>query len=88
MVQVARSADGARRVTHVTEVRGYDAALGAYVVQDLFVRNDRGLGARGEMQGDLVPTGAVPNFLPRLRDHGVDLPPALVRASEERRDKR
>jgi len=88
VVQVARSTDGVRRVTHVTEVRGYDAALGAYVVQDLFVRNDRGLGARGEMQGELLPTGVVPSFLPRLRDHGVDLPPALVRASEERRDKR
>jgi pilus assembly protein CpaF len=88
VVQVARSTDGVRRVTHVTEVRGYDAALGAYVVQDLFVRNDRGLGGRGEMQGELLPTGVVPSFLPRLRDHGVDLPPALVRASEERPDKR
>jgi pilus assembly protein CpaF len=84
LVHMKRGEGGARRVTHVTEVLGYEPAVGSYATQDLFVRIDR----RGGQEGDLLPTGAVPQFLPRLRDHGVELPPSLTRAIEERREKR
>jgi pilus assembly protein CpaF len=36
IVQVARGADGFRRVTHVTRVDAFDAAAGGYVLTDLY----------------------------------------------------
>ena len=38
IVQVARLMDGSRKVTHVSEVTGFDADTGKYSIQDLFVR--------------------------------------------------
>jgi pilus assembly protein CpaF len=39
IVQVARLADGARKVTHVTEVAGFDAQSNTYVLRELFTRS-------------------------------------------------
>jgi pilus assembly protein CpaF len=76
IVQIARMRDGSRKVTHVTEVLGFDVATSTYQMQDLFVR-DFGLeGFGGAVSSELVPTGALPACLPQLRAHGVELPPA------------
>jgi len=81
LVQISRLQDGKRKLTHVTEVLGFDLASGNYVTQDLFVRQYHGIGNRGEVVSELVPTGAAPRCMPQLRAHGVDLPPAMYQAA-------
>lgn len=84
LVQVSRLQDGTRKVTHVTEVLGFDLATSAYVTQDIFLRTYQGLGPRGEVLSHLVPTGALPRCLPQLHEHGVDLPQAVYQAAQAR----
>lgn len=74
IVQVSRLHDGSRKITHISEVCGYDAVTGTYDVRDLFAREYKGQDANGQIQSDLLPTGHSPTFLSQLHEHGVDLP--------------
>jgi pilus assembly protein CpaF len=84
VVHTARLQDGACRVTHLSEVRGFDVREGTYLTVDLFYRTYRGLVTDGAVQSELIPTGTLPRFLPRLREHGVDLPRAVYDMAERR----
>jgi pilus assembly protein CpaF len=84
LVQVSRLQDGSRKITHITEVLGFDLASSNYVTQDLFVRVYHGIGARGEVMSQLVPTGVMPRCLPQLQAHGVDLPAVVYQAAQQR----
>ena len=77
VVQVSRLRDGSRKVTHVTEVKGYDLESQRYGVQDLFVREYRGMDENNRVVSDLVPTCVEPGFLPQLQEHGLELPDAM-----------
>jgi pilus assembly protein CpaF len=81
IVQAARLQDGTRKITHVTEVRGFDPQTGRYDLQDLFVRRFEGIDERGRVESQLVPSGQLPEFIPQLRQHGVDLPRAVYDAA-------
>jgi pilus assembly protein CpaF len=81
LVQVARLQDGARKISHISEVIGFDQASATYQIQDIFVREYRGLGPHGAVLSELVPTGILPACLPLLRDHGFELPRALYATS-------
>jgi len=74
IVQVSRLQDGSRKVTHITEVVGYDSSAQSYVLQDLFVREYQGMGADNRVQSALVATGRSPSFLPQITEHGMKLP--------------
>lgn len=76
LVQVSRLEDGTRRVTHVSEVGGYDAATAQYVVTDIFRRRYRRTG-RGVVS-QLAPTGARSRFVEQLLEHGAVAPPELL----------
>ncbi|HVH42216.1 MAG TPA: CpaF family protein [Labilithrix sp.] len=80
--QVARLQDGSRKVTHVTEVLGYDASRNQYLMQDIFARRYDGVDAHGRSISELVPTGILPRCLPQLHEHGVDLPPGCYEAAK------
>jgi pilus assembly protein CpaF len=84
VVHTARLQDGSCRVTHLSEVRGFDVREGAYLTVDLFYRTYRGVVTDGAVQSELIPTGTLPRFLPRLREHGVDLPRAVYEMAERR----
>ena len=88
IVQVARTQGGSRRVTHITEVAGFDLGSGRYELRDLFVREYYGRDQRGQVGSALRPSGELPAFLPQLHEHGVDLPRAMYdrRAEMERAD--
>lgn len=88
VVQVSRLQDGSRKITHVTEILGFDIDSSHYRMQDIFVRNYRGMGPGGEIASDFVPTGIIPECLPQLREHGVELPPAVYEAAERRERER
>jgi pilus assembly protein CpaF len=82
VVQVSRLQDGSRKVTHVTEVLGFDSATGTYQLQDLFVRRYGGVGPDGKIVSELVPTGAAPRFMHMLEEHGEALPRSMTEAIE------
>jgi len=85
LVQVARYRDGSRKLSHITEVLGFDIDSSSYITQDIFVRNYLGLDEKGQVLSELVPTGILPRSLEALHEHGVDLPPAVYAAAERRK---
>lgn len=84
IVQVSRLSDGSRKVTHITEVAGFDPTSGRYELHDVFARQYYGQDSHGRVQSDLLPTGYLPSFVSLLRDHGKDLPAAVYEAAERR----
>lgn len=77
IVQVGRMPDGSRKITHITEVVGFDPSDGRYELRDLFTR----VFAKGT-RSELRPSGLLPSFRERLIEHGVDLPPSVLRAAQ------
>lgn len=90
VVQCSRLQDGSRKITHITEILGFDLDAQKYQLQDVFVRKYHGVDAQGKIQSELVPTGTLPACMHQLEEHGVTLPePVLqyarnVRASAQR----
>jgi pilus assembly protein CpaF len=82
--QVSRLQDGSRKITHITEVLGFDAQRGEYLLEDLFARQYQGFDERGAIVSDLVPTGTLPRCLPQLHEHGVDMPACVYDAHQAR----
>ena len=80
--QVSRLQDGSRKITHVTEVLGYDSERNQYLMQDIFARAYHGFDESGMIQSDLLPTGILPRCLPQLHEHGVDLPASVYEAAK------
>jgi pilus assembly protein CpaF len=78
--QVSRLQDGSRKITHITEVLGFDVQKGEYLLQDIFVRQYHGFDDRGAIISDIVPSGILPRCLPQLHEHGVDLPASVYDA--------
>jgi pilus assembly protein CpaF len=74
-VQIARQADGTRRITHITECVGMEGDL--VTMQDLFIFEKTGLGADGRVLGRFKPTGIRPKFSERVIASGLELPPSL-----------
>jgi pilus assembly protein CpaF len=81
ILQVARLQDGSRKVTHVTEVCGFDASTNEYQTQDIFLlRYDE----HGERPPTIVPTGTLPRCLPAIKAHGHDVPECMYRAARQK----
>ena len=86
IVQVSRLQDGSRKVTHISEVTGFDLATQKYNVQDIFIREYDGFDEQQRIKSHLGPTGILPNCLPQLEEHGVSLPDAVMdRAKAQKR---
>jgi pilus assembly protein CpaF len=86
VVQVDRMADGSRKLTHITEVVGYDIDTRRYELRQLFARHHHGTPADDPSvalpPSELLPTGILPACLPELRAHGLQLPASMLRAAE------
>jgi pilus assembly protein CpaF len=67
IVHVDRLRDGARRVSHVTEVVGMEGDI--ITLQDIYKYDYKTM--------SLVATGIRPEFADRLEDHGISLPGGL-----------
>lgn len=78
VVQIARLQDGSRKVTHISEVRGYDAAAQRYVIEDLFVRRYDGVSPDGKVTSALEASGSTPELLPQIEEHGARLPAVMM----------
>jgi pilus assembly protein CpaF len=76
IIHQARFKDGARRITHVTEVQGMEGPV--ITLQDVFAFDFRaGVDRSGRHRGALRPTGLRPRFADVLADRGVRLPPEV-----------
>ena len=80
IVQTARLQDGSRKITHITEVLGFDLQTETYQTQDVFVRLYQGLGSKGEVKTSFVPSGVMPRALAAVHEHGLDLPASMYDA--------
>ena len=76
IVQIARQADGTRKVTAISEITGMERDV--ITLQDIFVFDYKaGLDENGRHLGSLKPTGLRPKFLDKLDDKGIRVPSAL-----------
>src|SRR6266550_862127 len=71
VVFIERMQDGTRKITQISEVRGYESEL--VTMQDLFVFQRDGFDGQ-RVLGQLRPTGIRPGFSERLTSRGLDLP--------------
>ncbi len=74
IVQVSRLSDGTRRITHVTECLGMEGEI--ITLQDVFVFERTGLTQDGRVRGQFRPTGIRPKLCDKLRQIGLEFPPA------------
>jgi pilus assembly protein CpaF len=81
IVQVSRMSDGARRVTHVSEITGTSGQV--ISMQDIFLFQKLGLGPNGKVLGRFYATGIVPKFAEKLQAAGTPLETNLLEFSEE-----
>jgi pilus assembly protein CpaF len=72
VMQLARLADGKRRVLSISEITGMEGDV--ISMQDIFVYRQRGRTEAGEVIGDFHPTGLRPACAERLAASGVRLP--------------
>ena len=77
VIQVERMEDGRRRVVSLQEINGMEGDI--ITSTELFAFERRGIDAKGNVLGDLKPTGIVPAFLREVHARGIDLPIDLFR---------
>src|SRR3990170_1178432 len=75
VMQIARLADGSRRVTNVSEIAGMEGDI--VTMQDLFRFEQRGIDSDGRVIGEFRPTGIRPRFAEKFEIAGIRLPPDL-----------
>ena len=81
IVQVARQADGTRRITHITELTG--AYSDVISMSDLFLFEKKGIGQNGKIKGRFHSTGVMPRLADKLLTSGIQLPHSLMDHSVE-----
>jgi pilus assembly protein CpaF len=71
IVHTARLKDGSRKIVNITEVYGIEED--EILLQDIFAFEQTGY-VEGKIEGNLVPTGIRPTFMPRFTQRGIELP--------------
>lgn len=74
VVHVDRQRDGSRKVVNITEVVGMEGDV--ITLTDIFQFEQSGF-EDGKVIGQLRSTGLRPNFLQRVEDAGIHLPPSI-----------
>ncbi|NNL99040.1 MAG: CpaF family protein [Acidimicrobiia bacterium] len=79
IVHLSRLRDGSRRIVQISEVVGMEGET--ITLQDVF-RFDYSAGrdAEGRFLGSIQPTGIRPQFTDKLKDFGIEIPPAVFGA--------
>ena len=70
VVQQARFSDGARRVTHISEVTEV-SDVGEVMLRDIFRFEQTGTDTDGRVVGSFAPTGFIPSFVDRFVTRGL-----------------
>jgi pilus assembly protein CpaF len=77
VVQGTRYRDGTRKVTHISEIIGFDMEKGKYAINDLFIRKVKGVDADGRVISSLRPTGNLPDCMETILAAGMDVPASV-----------
>jgi pilus assembly protein CpaF len=77
VIQVARLADGRRKVVSVAEITGMEGEV--ITMQEIFRFRQTGISNDGIVQGRFEATGIRPRFLDQLTAHGITLSADLFR---------
>jgi len=75
IVQIARQADGTRKVTAISEITGMERDI--ITLQDIFVFEKTGIGEDGRVYGRFRATGLRPKCAERIAAAGINLPVAM-----------
>jgi len=75
MIQIARLADGSRKITHVSEIAGMEGDV--VTMQDLFRFEQQGIDSDGRVVGNFKGTGIRPRFTEKFEVAGIHLPAEL-----------
>jgi pilus assembly protein CpaF len=70
VLQMARLADGKRRLTSITEVTGMEGQM--VTMQEIFRFQQTGVGPDGEVLGQFAPTGIRPTFADKFAIMGLE----------------
>jgi pilus assembly protein CpaF len=81
VVHLERMRDGARKVTHISEVQGMEGDV--ITMMDLFVFEQTAI-EEGRVIGRLRPTGLRPKFMDQIEAYGIHLPPSIFGVGERR----
>jgi pilus assembly protein CpaF len=81
VVQIARMADGTRKVIAVCEVTGVEGDV--ITMQDIFTFDRTGIDEAGKVHGAFRATGIRPKFADKLATAGCRLRPALFESRME-----
>lgn len=73
IIQVSRFSDGSRKVSHISEVRGFNPD-GTYNVVPIFEILHQRRAPDGTMLGKLEATGEVPTFMQEIIDNNLPFP--------------
>jgi pilus assembly protein CpaF len=71
VIQQTRLRNGRRVITHITEVLGMEGD--AIQMQDIFLFEQQGMDANGQLKGRHYATGITPKFLSKLEAEGINL---------------
>ena len=72
IIQVSRMSDGTRKIINISEVVGMEGEV--VTMQDIFDFRKTGIGEKGEVLGEFLPTGIRPRLSERLLAAGIRLP--------------
>ncbi len=86
IIQQARLSDGSRRITYITEVGGMEGDV--IILQDIFKYVETTRDPKGNVIGEMRPTGLRPRFTHRLEAHGFYLGPEVFGVDEGRLGRR
>ena len=79
VVQIERQEDGRRRLVSLQEINGMEGEI--ITMSELFTFEREGIDEKGNVLGELVPTGIIPGFHRQLKRRGIDLPVSLFGAT-------
>jgi pilus assembly protein CpaF len=71
VVQQEQLADGSRKITHITEIRGLNE--GELVMNDIFTYDIEKMDSAGKIVGKWIASGIKPLFYPKFIKLGIDL---------------
>jgi pilus assembly protein CpaF len=77
VIQVARLADGRRKLISIAELTGMEGEV--ITMQEIFRFRQTGVSSDGIIQGRFEATGIRPRFLDEVMAHGISLSPDLFR---------
>jgi pilus assembly protein CpaF len=83
IVQTSRLQDGSRKVTHISEVRGYNPDKG-FEIAHIFERKFHGRDEQGNLLSTFEPSGELPLCTELVHSYGMAYPDAVYEAARAR----